>query len=73
MDHELWHATWEADESELRRVDPETGEVLEKLAMPAGSGVSGLESNGRDEFYCGEGKSSKIRAVRKPKQASVNR
>jgi glutamine cyclotransferase len=70
VDHELWHATWEADESELRRVDPETGEVLEKLAMPAGSGVSGLESNGRDEFYCGEGKGSKIRAVRKPKQAS---
>ena len=70
VDHELWHATWEADESELRRVDPQTGEVLEKLAMPAGANISGLESNGRDEFYCGEGKSSKIRAVRKPKQAS---
>src|SRR5258708_33481304 len=41
---ELWHGTWEDDESDLRRVDPRTGEVLERLAMPAGIGVSGLES-----------------------------
>ena len=35
VDGELWHATWEGDESDLRRVDPRTGEVLETLEMPA--------------------------------------
>jgi glutamine cyclotransferase len=42
LDGELWHATWEGDESELRRVDAQTGEVKEKLDMPAGVNVSGL-------------------------------
>ena len=45
---ELWHGTWEADQSELRRVDPQSGEVLEQIDMPPGIGVSGLESNGGD-------------------------
>jgi glutamine cyclotransferase len=27
-DGELWHATWEGERSDLRRVDPDTGEVL---------------------------------------------
>jgi len=63
---ELWHATLEGDESELRRVDPQTGEVLETLAMPSGVGVSGLESDGGDRFYCGGGNSGKVRAVRRP-------
>jgi outer membrane protein assembly factor BamB len=63
----LWHGTWEGDESELRRVDPTTGEVLESLQMPAGIGVSGLESDGADQFFCGGGGSGKLRAVRRPK------
>lgn len=67
VDGELWHGTSEGDESDLRRVDPETGEVLERLAMPAGTMVSGLESDGGDRFYCGGGKSGKIRAVRRPR------
>jgi glutamine cyclotransferase len=67
VDGELWHATWEGDESDLRRVDPRTGEVLERLEMPPGVNVSGLESNGRDEFYCGGGKTGKIRAVQRPR------
>ncbi len=67
VEGQLWHATWENDESELRHIDPETGEVLEKLAMPAGVFVSGLESDGADRFYCGGGKSGKVRAVRRPK------
>ena len=66
VDGELWHGTWENDESELRRIDPQTGEVKDTLEMPAGTGVSGLESDGRDRFYCGGGKSGKVRAVRRP-------
>jgi glutamine cyclotransferase len=68
VDGELWHATWEGDEADLRHIDPESGEVLEKLEMPAGVGISGLESNGTDRFFCGGGRSAKIRAVRRPKK-----
>jgi glutamine cyclotransferase len=67
VDGELWHATKEGDESDLRRIDPRTGEVLEQLDMPAGAGVSGLECDGRDQFFCGGGASGKIRAVRRPR------
>ena len=66
---DLWHATWQGDESELRRIDPRTGEVLESLDMPPGANISGLESDGRDQFFCGGGRSRKIRAVRRPKKA----
>jgi glutamine cyclotransferase len=67
VDGELWHGTWEDEESELRRLDPRTGEVLQTLALPAGTGVSGLESDGGSQFFCGGGKSGKVRAVRRPK------
>ncbi|HYZ89027.1 MAG TPA: DUF5074 domain-containing protein [Myxococcales bacterium] len=70
IDGELWHATWEGDESDLRRVDPRTGEVLETVEMPPGMGVSGLESDGGDQFFCGGGSSGKVRAVRRPKRGS---
>ncbi|MHA6205979.1 Vgb family protein [Dyella soli] len=66
VDGELWHATWENDASELRHIDPQSGAVLEKLEMPAGIGVSGLESDGGDQFFCGGGTSGKVRAVRRP-------
>jgi glutamine cyclotransferase len=68
IDGELWHGTWEGDESDLRRIDPQTGEVLESLDMPGGVGISGLESNGEDQFFCGGGKTGKIRAVRRPRR-----
>jgi glutamine cyclotransferase len=71
VDGELWHATWEGDESELRHVDPQTGEVLERLAMPPGAGVSGLESDGGDRFFCGGGNTGKVRAVRRPKRGAA--
>lgn len=64
---ELWHGTWESDASELRRINPQTGKVLESIEMPAGVGVSGLESDGVDRFFCGGGNSGKVRAVRRPK------
>ncbi len=66
VDGELWHATWEGDESDLRRVDPRTGELQETLDMPRGANVSGLESDGGETFFCGGGKSGTVRAVRRP-------
>lgn len=69
VDGELWHGTWEGDESDIRRIDPQSGAVLERLDMPAGLGVSGLESDGADLFYCGGGPSGKVRAVRRTKAA----
>jgi len=71
VDDELWHGTWEADESELRRIDPADGVVLERLRLPPGIGVSGLESDGADLFYCGGGGSGKLRAVRRPKRPAA--
>src|SRR5690348_13635228 len=71
LDGELWHGTWEGDESDLRRVDPRSDEVLERLEMPPGVAVSGLESDGGDTFFCGGGRSGKVRTVRRPKRASA--
>jgi glutamine cyclotransferase len=68
VEGELWHATWEGDESDLRRIDPRTGEVLERVDMPHGVGISGLESDGHDQFFCGGGKSGRVRAVRRPRR-----
>jgi glutamine cyclotransferase len=67
VDGELWHGTWEGSESDLRRIDPETGDVLERLDMPAGTGVSGLESDGDGRFFCGGGSSGKVRVIRRPR------
>jgi streptogramin lyase len=67
VDGELWHATWEGDESEIRRIDPKSGAVLDRIEMPHGVGVSGLESDGADLFYAGGGASGKVRAVRRSK------
>jgi glutamine cyclotransferase len=68
VDGELWHGTWEGDESDVRRIDPKTGEALESLELPPGTGVSGLESDGGDRFFCGGGASGKVRAVRRPRR-----
>lgn len=67
VDGELWHGIWDGDESELRRIDPGSGAVLARVEMPAGAGISGLESDGGDLFYCGGGSSGTVRAVRRPK------
>ncbi|MGO4221210.1 glutamine cyclotransferase [Lysobacter sp. TAF61] len=68
VDGELWHGVWDGDESELRHIDPASGTVLERLEMPPGAGVSGLESNGADLFYCGGGPGGTVRAVRRPRK-----
>jgi outer membrane protein assembly factor BamB len=70
VDGELWHGTWEDEESELRQVDAESGAVLVRLELPRGMGVSGLESDGKELFYCGGGKSGKVRAVHRPRRQS---
>ena len=67
VDGELWHATWEGDESDIRRLEPETGRVLECIDMPAGIGISGLEADGGERLFCGGGNSGKVRAVRRPR------
>jgi glutamine cyclotransferase len=68
VDGELWHGTWEGDESGLRRIDPQTGQTLEEIEMPPATGVSGLESDGKEQFFCGGGSSGKVRVVRRPKR-----
>ena len=67
VDGELWHGTWQDEASDVRRIDPATGEVLERLEMPAGTYVSGLESDGGERFFCGGGNSGKVRAIRRPR------
>lgn len=67
VDGELWHGAWEGDESGLLHIDPQSGEVLEEIAMPPGTGVSGLEAGG-DQFFCGGGGSGTVRAVRRPRR-----
>jgi len=71
VDGELWHGTWQDEASDVRRIDPETGEVLERLEMPAGTGVSGLESDKGDRFFCGGGSSGKVRAIRRPRSVDA--
>jgi hypothetical protein len=70
-DGELWHGTWEGDVSDVRHVNPRTGEVFEKIEMPQGVEVTGLESDGRDRFFCGGGRSGKVRVVRRPTRRSA--
>lgn len=69
VDGELWHGTWENDKSDIRRIDRESGEVLDRIDMPDGAIVSGLESDGGTRFFCGGGNSGKVRAVRRPRRA----
>lgn len=73
VDGELWHATSEGAESEIRRVDPRTGEVLEALEMPPGANISGLESDGGDRFFCGGQKSGKVRVVRRTRRRDATK
>lgn len=72
VDGEMWHGTWDGDDSDLRRIDPQTGEVLERIEMPRGVAVSGLESDGGDQFFCGGGSSGKVRVVRRPNRRKHN-
>jgi len=68
IDGDLWHATWDDDGSDVRRIDAKTGEILEMLDMPPDTGVSGLESDGGERFFCGGGRTGKIRTIRRPRR-----
>jgi hypothetical protein len=68
---ELWHGTREGDESDWRRVDPRTGEVLERLEVPPGVGVSGLEAEAAISSFCGGGRSGKVRTVRRHPEPGI--
>ncbi|MBW8815384.1 MAG: PQQ-binding-like beta-propeller repeat protein [Caulobacterales bacterium] len=68
VDGELWHATLEGETSDVRRIDPDTGAVLERLEMPAGMGVSGLESDGGERLFCGGADRATVRAIRRPRR-----
>ncbi len=68
VDGELWHGTWEDGASDIRHIDAANGAVLERVEMPPGTGVSGMESDGAELFYCGGGPSGTVRAVRRPRR-----
>ena len=63
INDELWHGTWEGDDADLRHIDSQTGDVLERIDMPEGVHVSGLTYDGNGLFYCGGGPTGKVRAV----------
>jgi streptogramin lyase len=64
-DGELWHAVSDEGTHELRRVDPETGDVLDRLEAPDDVPLSGLATDGR-AFYCGGGRTRVIRKLVRP-------
>ena len=70
IDGELWHATWEGDESDLRRIDPETGKVLERLEMPPGMARVGARVRRRRSVLL-RGRKQREGAGRPPAQASL--
>jgi hypothetical protein len=75
------HSTFAMDAASLRpddarrgrsrgrcRIDASTGELLESIDMPAGTGVSGLEGNGRDVVNtAAAGGAANVRAVQRGK------
>lgn len=69
---ELWHGVMreEGAPSEIRRIDAESGEVLDRIEMPEGVAVSGVEGDPSGRFWCGDPITGKLRAVKKPKRAA---
>ena len=62
----LWHGAHPsgAEPAELRRLAAD-GQVEERLVLPDGIHVSGLDADGKGGFFCGGGQSGKLRLVRK--------
>src|SRR2546425_4777616 len=70
VDGELWHATWEGDESDLRRGEPPTGEDIEKREMAPGGSASGRGCGRGGQLLCGGGKDREGRDVHRPQPGS---
>src|SRR5260221_8459486 len=66
VDGELWHATWEGDESELRRGDFRKGEGLGRLERPPRGQVSGVAARGGEQFFFGGDKTREGRGPPPP-------
>lgn len=66
-DSELWHGATDGARGEIRRVDPDSGEVLDSLALPEGASITGLEYDGAGRFYAGGGRSGRLRVIRRPR------
>src|SRR5256712_10760988 len=58
VDGELWHATWEGEESDLRRVHPRTGEGPQRPEKATGGCASRAECPGGRPFLRGWGPSA---------------
>ena len=69
IDGELWHGTWEGDESDVRRVDPRTGKALETLEMPLRNGRFGARVRWRRSVFLWRRK-QREGAKRPPTEAS---
>ncbi|HEY8077086.1 MAG TPA: glutamine cyclotransferase [Labilithrix sp.] len=68
VDGAIWHGVSDTHEggdkpSELRRLAPD-GTVDEVIVFPPGVHVAGVESDGKDGFWCG-GEAGKLRHVRR--------
>ena len=77
VDGELWHGTWEADESDLRRIDPQTGEVLERVIRCSATGGRGSSRRTRTTLRRGSQKScdrakSRTLSTNWPVRASIH-
>ena len=67
---DLWHATWEDEQSELRKINKNTGEVEESYRIESKKIITGL-THDNNQFYAGGGDSGSIRTIlntKKPTQ-----
>src|SRR5919108_737618 len=56
------HHLWQLAEDRIQKIDPKTGRVL-----------GTIPAHGGDLFFCGGGRSGKVRTVRRPKRRSATR
>ncbi|WP_433937366.1 glutamine cyclotransferase [Sorangium cellulosum] len=71
-DGDLWHGAMREEggpPSELRRVDALRGEVLDRLTLPEGVSLSGVEADSSGRLWCGDPATGKLRAVKRPRKA----
>ena len=71
VDGELWHGASDGDESDVRRIDPRTGEVLEALEMPSGAACRVSNPTAVTGSSAAADKAARVRAVRRPRRSSA--